>query len=200
MTSKTAKSAVKDAQRCAKEKALTNKVVSNGARKTIKDIVDFLDSHSAQAAPCLLGLKDGMFDLGEVSSNSDTGDTFASSAVYLRLLTISVIKPILIDLGGISAEAIAKANKFDKKAYTKLFCFVFCDNGSSPTPTRDRDTFVQIYTEWQTVVKKRTPSFHPDGGVDWSKGAFRIEPDAGLDTDGVAGFKIMHISGAEVEY
>jgi hypothetical protein len=197
MASRTAKTAVKEALRNAKDKALTSKVVYNGARKVIKDIVDFLEVHPAQAAPCLLGLKDGMFDLDVTSSAADTGDTFAGSAHYIRLLPLAVLKPILIDLGQITEQAIHKANKIDKKAYIKLFCFIFCENGSNPTPTRDRATFIQIYSEWGKQVQLRTPTFAHDGGVDWSKGAFTMEDGPAGDGNGL---RIKHVSGAEAPY
>jgi hypothetical protein len=196
MAFRTAKSAVKDALRNAKDKAFTSKVVFNGARKVIKDIVDFLDANPAQAAPCLLGLKDGMFDLGDVTSSAaDAVDTFASSACYIRLPPLAVLQPILADLGQITEdleEALHKANKMDKNAYIKLFCFIFCESGN-PTPT-SRATFIQIYSEWGKEVQQRTPTFAHDGGVDWSKGAFSIEEEPGGDGNGP---RIKHVSGAE---
>ena len=197
----TSKETVKEAQRNAKDKALTSRVVANGARKVIKQVVDWLECHLSHAGPCLLGLRDGLFDMGESDGTIKDTVTFAASADYIRLRPMSVIKPILVDLGGLTEESIIMANKYDEKAYIKLFCFMFCEVQGQPTPSKVRHVFPEIYTKWSEIVGKRTPVFIAGGAVDWSKGAFCIKSSEVADphTEGQTTkvIEVHHVSGTK---
>jgi hypothetical protein len=198
----TAREVVKEAQRNAKDKALTSRVVANGARKVIKQVVDWLECHPSHAGPCLLGLRDGLFDMGDSDTvGSKDTDTFAASAEYIRLLPMSVIKPILMDLGGLTEESITNANKHDKKAYIKLFCFMFCESAGQPTPSKYKHVFIEIYTKWSEIIGKRTPVFTDAGAVDWSKGAYSIKSSEGADPDNegqtIKAVELHHVSGTK---
>jgi hypothetical protein len=191
----TSQSSVKAASQEAREKALYGKAVAASTKRILKDVVEFLERNPSQASPCLLGLRSGMFEV-EAGGAGDK-DIIAATADYIRLLPLSVIRPLLIDMAGLSHDEIASAQKLDKKSYIKIFCMVFGENPSKMIPSRNKDCLNQIYKEWHTVLGSRKPTFKDDGTVDWTKGVYILQKDEeNPDDDKFA--KILHISGKTV--